>query len=306
MNTLFIFGLGYTSQVLVERLDADWEVVGTTRSGVLPSPVEGQGGRVREPLLIFTSQTPNPDPSPHGGREKGSVLRFDDTVAVTNAITSATHILSSVPPDDNPAHPDPVLRHYGAALKTINPRWLGYLSSTGVYGDTGGAWVDESSPIGTGRRTTRADCDLAWQQDTRSHIFRLPGIYGPTRSPLNRVRTGRAHRIDLPGHVFCRIHVADIVSTLIASMKSPQPGIYNISDDEPASGAAVTEYACDLTGTPYPALQSLTEASLSPMGRDFYAESRRVDNRKIKHDLGVRLAYPTYREGITACLKMEH
>ncbi len=282
MKKLLIFGLGYTAQALLAQLDDDWEIAGTTRSG---------GYRSVYPLTEKPRHV--------------SVFKFEDTAVVTEALVTATHILSSVPPDNDSALPDPVRRLYGATLETINPLWLGYLSATGVYGDTGGAWVDETSPVGSGRRTTRTVCDLAWQQDIRSHIFRLPGIYGPGRSSLDRVRSGQAHRINLPGHVFCRVHVADIVGTLVASMSQPKPGIYNVIDDEPASGACVTAYACDLTGTPYPPLQSLDEADLTVMGRNFYAESRRVDNHKIKHDLGVRLAYPTYREGIKACLDSE-
>lgn len=273
-----IFGLGYTASRFAARLAAaGWQVAGTRRT---PAPVEGM-----------------------------EVLAFDDP-AVSARIAEADAILSSVPPDGDPARPDPVLRVYGDALAKAKTRWIGYLSSTGVYGDTDGGWVDETSPLGEGRLSARTAADLGWQGLARSaaapvHIFRLPGIYGPGRSALDRVREGKAHRIDLPGHVFCRIHVEDIVGALLASLNRPDaPGeaaIYNVADDEPASGSAVTEYACDLLGAPYPPLQTPDDAGLSPMARSFYSQSRRVRNDRLKQRLGYTLRFPTYREGLRAC-----
>jgi len=292
MNTqrCFIFGLGYTAGRLAARLAAEgWQVTGTRRR---PEPNPGI-------------------PKPGISRPGIEVLAFDDP-AVADRLAEADAILSSVPPDGDPEQPDPVLRAYGDALKNASARWIGYLSATGVYGDTGGGWVDETTPLGQGRRSARREADLDWQALARQarapvHIFRLPGIYGPGRSALDRVREGKAHRIDVPGHVFCRIHVDDIVGAVRASLLHPDaPGeaaIYNVADDEPASGSAVTEYACDLLDLPWPPLQTLDEAGLSPMARGFYSESRRVRNNKLKQRLGYTLLYPTYREGLRACLE---
>ena len=260
MAKIVIFGMGYTGQVLAARLRGQgWDVQGT-----------GRGGNIA----------------------------FDDPVAVSVALEGATHILSSVPPDR--AGADPVLIQYGEAIANSGADWIGYLSSTGVYGDTGGAWVDESAPVGTGRRTARAEADLCWQGlDPRVRVFRLPGIYGPGRSALERVLTGAAHRIDLPEQIFSRVHVDDIVSGIAASFAGP-PGVYNLADDQPASQNAVIEEACRLLQHPVPPLQSLEEAGLSPMARAFYAENRRVANGKAKRLLGWWPEYPTYREGLRA------
>lgn len=278
-DTALIFGLGYTARRFARALlTRGWRVVATRRTV---------------------------------GQDDGVEVMTLDDPRLAGMIAGAGAILSSVQPDTDAALPDPVLRAWHDALAASPARWIGYLSSTGVYGDARGGWVDETSPIGGGRRSARVDADLAWQglaASTRApvHVFRLPGIYGPGRSALDRVREGRAHRIDLPDHVFSRIHVDDIVATLLASLDRPgAPGtahLYNVADDEPASGNAVTEYACDLLGLPWPPLQALDEAGLSPMARGFYAECRRVANQRIKRDLGVRLLYPSYREGLDACL----
>jgi nucleoside-diphosphate-sugar epimerase len=228
---------------------------------------------------------------------RDGTIAFDDETGVRAALARASHVLSSVPPGDQG---DPVLAGYGDAL---HDKWLGYLSSTGVYGDTGGAWVDEASPVGTGRRSMRAEADRAWLV-RGARVFRLPGIYGPGRSPLDRVRAGKAHRIDLPGQVFSRVHVDDIAAGVSAAFDGP-PGAYNLSDDLPASGAAVTEEACRLLCLEPPPLQSLDEAGLSPTARGFYAENRRVANGKAKRVLGWRPRYPTYREGLSAILSAE-
>lgn len=228
-------------------------------------------------------------------REAGAdVIAFDDEEAVRSALAGASHVLSSVPPDGG----DPVLARYGALLS--GRHWLGYLSSTGVYGDNGGAWVDESAPTGTGRRSARADADTAWLA-RGARVFRLPGIYGPGRSALERVAEGRAHRIDLPGQVFSRIHVDDIVAAVIAGLDAPQ-GAYNIADDAPCSQNEVIEEACRLLRLPPPPIRSLDQANLSPMARAFYAENRRVTNGKARRVLGWRPAFPDYRAGLAACL----
>ncbi len=260
---LLIFGLGYTTARLAARLrDEGWRITATRRVA------------------------------------EGDTLAFDDP-AVGSAIGSATHILSSVPPVDDA---DPVLVRYGAMLAAAPARWVGYLSSTGVYGDAGGAWVDEASPVGFGRRSARVAADLAWQAlrgDVR--VFRLPGIYGPGRSAIDRVRAGTAQRIDAPGHRFSRIHVDDIGSCVAASFTRGGPGVFNVADAEPALNSVVIDYACDLLGVAYPPLEALATARLSPMARGFYAESRQVAARRIGRDLGVTLAYPDFRAGLRAC-----
>ncbi len=227
------------------------------------------------------------------GRE--GALAFDDTGTVRLALADSSHVLSSVPPGGEGR--DPVLETYGDAL---SGKWLGYLSSTGVYGDTGGAWVDESAPIGKGRRTARAEADADWLR-IGARVFRLPGIYGPGRSALERVREGKAHRIDLPGQIFSRVHVDDIVAGVVAALDAP-PGAYNLADDFPCHQNAVIEEACRLLGLPLPPLQTLEQANLSPMARAFYAENRRVANGKARRVLGWRPRYPTYREGLRALL----
>ncbi|MFN4220705.1 MAG: SDR family NAD(P)-dependent oxidoreductase, partial [Novosphingobium meiothermophilum] len=187
-----------------------------------------------------------------------------------------------------------------AALAAAPLRWIGYLSSTGVYGDAGGAWVDESAPVGTGRRSARTEADLAWQAlSDQVRVLRLPGIYGPGRSALDRVAEGRAHRIAIAGQVFSRVHVDDIASGVIASFAGPA-GVYNLADDLPCSQNEVIAEAARLLGVAPPPMQTLEEANLSPMALAFYAENRRVANGKARRVLGWSPAYPTYREGLRA------
>lgn len=260
MGKMLIFGMGYSAQVLARRLrQKGWQVTGTGAAGDLD---------------------------------------FTEGAAVRAALAGATHVLSSVPPLREGG--DPVLDAYGPALATSSARWIGYLSSTGVYGDAGGAWVDESAPVGQGRRSARANADFAWQAlDARVRVFRLPGIYGLGRSALDRVRQGKAHRIDLPSQVFSRVHVDDIASGVIASFAGP-PGAYNLADDLPCSQNAVIEEAARLLHVPPPPLLSLEQANLSPMALGFYAENRRVANGKARRVLGWKPAFPTYREGLRA------
>jgi nucleoside-diphosphate-sugar epimerase len=261
MPRLFIFGLGYcASRVAVALQSRGWEVVATGRDGD---------------------------------------LAYDDCGNVRAALEVSSHVLSSVPPGGEAQ--DPVLELYGDMLAD---KWLGYLSSTGVYGDCSGAWVDESAPTGQGRRTARADADAAWlRRDAR--VFRLPGIYGPPsdnhrgRSALDRVREGKAHRIDLPDQIFSRVHVDDVVSGVIAGLAAPA-GAYNLADDLPCSQNAVIEEACRLLDIAPPPLLGLEEAGLSPMARAFYAENRRVANGKAKRALGWQPQYRTYAEGLRA------
>jgi len=260
MASLFIFGLGYSAGRLARRLEGDGWSVESTGSN--------------------------------------GTMRFDERGAVLASLAQATHILSSVPPG---ADGDAVLAAYGDAIRTASARWIGYLSSTGVYGDTGGAWVDESAPIGTGRRSARSEADLGWRSLGRpAHIFRLPGIYGPGRSVLERIGEGRARMIDLPGQIFSRIHVDDIVGGIIAGMAGPA-GVYNLADDMPCSQNEVVAYGSAMLGMQPPPLQSLDEAGLSPAARAFYAENRRVANGRAKRLLGWTPRYADYRAGLSAC-----
>jgi nucleoside-diphosphate-sugar epimerase len=263
MGQMLIFGMGYTARHLADRLRArGWDVAGTM-----------------------------PD-----GRD-GSIA-FIDEAAVLTALRSATHILSSVPPVGGN---DPVLMRYGQAIACAPAGWVGYLSSTGVYGDAGGAWVDESASV-QGRRPDRNAADAAWQGlrgDVRS--FRLPGIYGPGRSILDRIRSAAAHRIVLPDQVFSRVHVDDIATGIVASFAGP-PGVYNLADDEPCHQNRLVEWGCAMLGAPLPPLLSLEEADLSSAAQAFYAENRRVANGKAKRLLGWAPKYPTFREGLADCL----
>jgi nucleoside-diphosphate-sugar epimerase len=259
MGHLLIFGLGYTATRIAEGMSA-------------------RGWQVR-------------------ATGSAGDMAFADRDSVLAALGEATHILSSVPPGR--AGGDPVLETYGEAL---GDKPLFYLSSTGVYGDRHGAWVDEATPTiaqsGEGRRNARAEADLAWL-GLGARVFRLPGIYGPGRSALDRVKEGKARRIDLPGQVFSRVHVDDIASGVVAALVQDAPsGAYNLGDDYPCSGNEVTEHACRLLGLPLPPLEPLEEAGLSAMARGFYMENRRVANGKAKRVLGWAPRYPTHVEGL--------
>ena len=230
------------------------------------------------------------------GTGRGGDTDFADRDAVEEALAGASHVLSSVPPSGGD---DPVLDEYGASL---SGKWTAYLSSTGVYGDTNGAWVDETAATGTGRRVARAEADARWLA-LGARVFRLPGIYGPGRSAFERIGEGRAHRVDRPGQVFSRVHVDDIVGGVLAAIASDAPpAAYNLSDDEPSHQNAVIEEACRLIGVEPPALLPLDSAGLTPQARAFYAENRRVANGRAKRVLGWVPRYPTFREGLAACL----
>jgi nucleoside-diphosphate-sugar epimerase len=257
MTHLMIFGLGYSAQRIADEAKArGWQVSAT-----------GSAGDVD----------------------------FADAAAVRQALGTATHVLSSVPPV---AGTDLVLDKYAALL---SGKCLCYLSSTGVYGDTKGAWVDESAPIAAARRAERAQADARWLE-LGAHVLRLPGIYGPGRSALDRVAERRAHRIAIPDQVFSRVHVDDIAAgaMLALTTSSTPPGAYNLADDLPCSQNLVVEHACRLAGLPLPPLQTLAEAGLSPMARAFYAENRRVANGKAKRVLGWMPRHATYRDGLAA------
>ena len=247
-------------------------------------------------------------------RESGfSAVLFDRNRPLdATALNRVTHLLVSIPPD---AAGDPVLALHGKDIATLAGRlsWLGYLSTTGVYGDRGGGWVDETAellPTGErGRRRVTAEqgwLELWHDRGMPVHIFRLAAIYGPGRSAFDALRAGTAKRIDKPGQVFSRIHVEDLANVLIASMERPRPGaVYNVCDDDPAPPEAVVANAAELLGLAPPPLVPLEAAGLSPMARSFYDDNKRVANRLIKTELGVSLRYPDYRIGLAAILAEE-
>lgn len=280
---LFCFGLGYTAGFLARELMAEgWSVAGTTRDGA-----------------------PGSAPSEIAIHPFGRGLPLADAPSL---LAGTTHLLLSIPPD---AAGDPVAAEHGREIAGLPAlRWVGYLSATSVYGDRAGDWVEEDSPLHPsgerGRRRVMAEAawrDLRERAGVPLHIFRLAGIYGPGRSALDMVRQGRAQRVDKPGHVFSRIHVADLVTALRASMANPDPGaIYNLADDDPAPPEAVIAYACGLLGVPPPPLIALSDARLSETARSFYEDNKRVSNRRLKAALGLRLRYPSYREGLAALM----
>ena len=279
-KTLLSFGHGYSARALATRLlPQGWRIIGTTRSREKASKLEQEGVT---PLIW-----PGAD--------------------LTGALNSATHLLVSAAPDDAG---DPVLAqcHEAIARKAPDLEWVGYLSTTGVYGDHQGGWVDETTPLApsTSRGKARVAAEAAWQAvpGLPLHIFRLAGIYGPGRGPFAKVRNGTARKIIKPGQVFSRIHVEDIAQVLEASMQFPNPGaIYNLCDDDPAPPQDVLGYAAELLNLPPPPDVSFDEAEMTPMARSFYAESKRVRNDRIKNELGVRLLYSNYRDALKAMLK---
>ena len=283
-GVLFCFGLGYSARVLAHRLAAEgWEVRGTTRRPDKAAALEGEGFGT----FLFDRARPLADPA--------------------EALAGATHVLTSIAPD---ADGDPVLDAHAADLRSLpSLAWVGYLGTTAVYGDRQGAWVDEDTPVDPtlARADRRARAEAAWlASGLPVHVFRLAGIYGPGRNALANLRDGTARRIAKPGQVFSRIHVEDIATVLAASMGRPSPGrVYNVCDDEPAPPQDVVAFAASLLGVEPPPEQPYETADLSPMARTFYRDNRRVRNDRIKRELGVRLAYPTYREGLRALLATE-
>lgn len=283
-QSLFCFGLGFSAMALIARLRAEgWRIAGTCRSPEKQARLAAEG----IDALLFDRERPM------------------DNAAV--ALTGVTHILSSVPPD---AAGDPVIDHHGRDLAALDGvAWVGYLSTTGVYGDRGGDWVTENDDLtpSTERGRRRVAAERAWLAlPLPIHLFRLAGIYGPGRNQLVSVRNGTAKRIDKPGQVFSRIHVDDIAAVLEASIRRPNPGAaYNVCDDEAAPPQDVVAFAAELLGVEPPPLVPFEAAELSPMGRSFYAESKRVRNDRIKSELGAELTYPDYRVGLHALLAAE-
>lgn len=286
---IFCFGYGYCCDYLGHELvrQGGWSIGGTTRE---PEKRELLKARHIDAHL-FNFESPLPDPE----------YILNDT----------THLLISTPPDDDG---DPTfVAHAQDILKLKSLRWVGYLSTTGVYGDRQGEWVDETSEIrpSSRRGSRRKKAEDQWMSLFQGHglpvhIFRLAGIYGPGRSALDSIRAGMARRINKPDHVFSRIHVEDIVRVLMASMAAPQPGrVYNVCDDEAAPSHEVIAYACEILGRPVPELIPFEQANLPPMAASFYNDNKRVRNNRIKEDLGVELKYKTYREGLKGCLDAE-
>lgn len=293
-DRLFLFGRGYVARRLVRRagFESSKKFAGVTATYRTDGSVQERGD-----------------------------IRFDDIPAVTAALQTATHILVSVPPsrEAKTAGGDPVLDAIGAG--TLNSlsrlRWVGYLSTTGVYGDHQGRWVDERSQLlaTAGRSLRRKAAEQAWMDAAAIGlpvaIFRLSGIYGPGRSAIDALRRGTARRVDKPGHVFSRCHVDDICAVLEASMaaagasgparrRGGSAEIYNVADDTPSAQREVVEHAAALLAVPPPPLVPFGKADLSPMARSFYEANRRVRNDRIKQRLGITLAYPSYREGLAA------
>jgi nucleoside-diphosphate-sugar epimerase len=285
-RTLLVFGLGYSARVLVDRLrPAGWIVRVTARGA--------------EKVAAL--------------REEGiDAFHFDGTAPITDmagVLDGVSHLLLSVPPG---ADGDPVLNHHGGdiAARAGDIGWAGYLSTTGVYGDRAGGWVDETSELtpATERGHRRVEAEAGWCRLWREaglpiHLFRLAGIYGPGRNTLETVRAGKARRVVKEGQVFSRTHVADIATVLEASIARPNPGAaYNVCDDDPAPPQEVVTHACELLGIDPPPEIAFADAEMSAMGRSFYAESKRVSNRRIKQELGVEFAFPDYRAGLAALL----
>jgi len=268
MNNLFCFGFGYTAGHLARALPAGWQVAGTVRH---------EDGRV-------------------------NTHRFGEAID----FSAITHLLLSIPPEEAG---DPALLRYHAALRTAPAlRWIGYLSTTGVYGDHAGGLVDERAPLvpTSDRAHRRARAEQAWlefgaEKGVAVQVFRLAGIYGPGRSVLDDIRAGTARRIVRPGQLFSRIHVEDIALVLMAAMagESTAP-IFNVCDDEPAAPAEVVAYGCGLLGVEPPPETPFEKAEMSPMALTFWRDNKRVDNSLMKRELAISLRYPTYREGLAA------
>ena len=275
---LFVFGLGYSTGAFARAMASNvaW-VGGTVRSA---DTAAGEGIAT----IPWDGMAPAAD--------------------VTEALSGATHLLVSIPPGDA----DPVLAHYSEAIRAApGLKWIGYLSTVGVYGDYGGAWVSERTTPHprSPRALQRLAAETAWgalaaKRSTPLAIFRLAGIYGPTRNALVNLAEGRAHRIVKPGQVFNRIHVDDIVAVLTAALTTNTAGLFNVADDAPAPPQDVVAYAAALMGVEPPPEMLFDTAELTPMARSFYGDNKRVANERIKQEFGLSLRFPTYREGLAA------
>lgn len=280
---LFAFGFGYCAQALAARLTAQgWTAAGTARDATKLGTLRARGYEA----AAFSGEAPD--------------------AAVDRLLDGTTHLLHSIPPD---ARGDHVLAHYRDRLAGLGTlRWVGYLSTVGIYGDQQGRWVDEDTPPNpnSDRTEARVAAEQAWLEfgaktGVPVQIFRLAGIYGPERSAFDKLKAGTARRINKKGQVFSRIHVDDIVSVLEASIAHPRAGaIYNVADDEPAAPGDIVAHAAELLGVAPPPEIDFEDADLPPMVRSFYEGSRKIGNARIKSELGVTLRYPTFREGLAA------
>ncbi len=290
-NHLFCFGLGYSALVFARRLKA----LGWTISGTVRPDTEKDHGKM-EALQA----------------EGFMIYPFDRGSPITNpnqALRGVTHIVTSVPPGKEG---DAVLDHHTADIAACDSlKWLGYLSTTGVYGNRDGGLVREDDELNpsSARSEQRALAEQRWldffvSSQVPVHVFRLAGIYGPGRSPLDSLRSGRVkQRIQKPGHIFSRIHVEDIANVLLASVEKPNPGrVYNVCDNAPEEPWRVTTFASKLLGIDPPPLVSFEEADMSPMARTFWLDNKRVDNKRIIRELGVELSYPDYETGLKSLL----
>ena len=281
-NTLLSLGHGYSAQALTRRLlPQGWRIIATTRTA---EKAERLKTTEVEPVLF-----PGHD--------------------LSDLLGEATHVLVSAGPNE---HGDPVLNAVKDTIQANAARydWVGNLSTTGVYGDHKGAWIDEDTPLtpSTQRGTWRKEAEEEWQSipGLPLHIFRLAGIYGPGRGPFAKVRKGTARRVIKEGQVFSRIHVEDIAQVVEASIHQPNPGrAYNLCDNDPAPPQDVIGYSAELLNMPVPDPILFEDAEMTPMARSFYAESKRVRNDRIKEELGVSLMYPDYRTGLQALLAAE-
>tara|TARA_Y100000588_G_scaffold387276_1_gene484677 strand:- start:122 stop:991 length:870 start_codon:yes stop_codon:yes gene_type:complete len=280
IGTLFCFGLGYSAMALSRRLDAEgWTIRGTCRNSERRNALTALG-------------------------IKAEVFDGKQRMRSTSTLENSTHVLLSIPPS---LEGDPALQHHAKDIAEMGSiKWVGYLSTTGVYGNHNGDWVDETSaPKPTSQRSEqRLLAETGWRNWGRktnipTQIFRLAGIYGPGRSILDRIKDGTAIRIAKPGHYFSRIHVEDLATVLSASINKPEPdGVYNVCDDEPAEPSSVTAYAFNLLGRTPPMEISIHEAELSAMAKTFWRDNKRVRNNRIKEQLGVELSFPNYRSGL--------
>lgn len=284
---LFCFGCGYTARRLAKRFMAS----GGTVSGTARSP---EGVSELKSLSIDAHLFDGSAPLP------------------ASTFEGVTDLLCSIPPDEHGN--DGVLSlHKDTLTALLDLRWAALLSTTGVYGDTGGEWVDEHAPLNpmntrAARRVAAEKVWLAWgkEKQTPVQVFRLPGIYGPGRTPFARLRAGKAQRIYKPNHVFNRIHLDDIVSALLLGMQHPNRGpVFNLADNEPAPADDVLAYAAKLIGLPAPPRVPIDQAALSPMAQSFYAESKRVSTAFAREQLGFVPRFPSYREGLAASLEEE-
>jgi hypothetical protein len=287
---LFCFGFGYTCEFFANALKAqgdDWSIAGTTRDLAKKNQMRKHGIG----SYLFDYEKPLGDPR--------------------HFFKGTTHLLLSAPPGDGG---DPAfLAHAEDLLRVPTLEWVGYLSSTAVYGNRDGGWVDEETEAqpGNKRGSRRLTAENQWLELHRkhgmpAHVFRIAGIYGPHRSALDSVRTGSASRIDKPGHAFSRIHIDDIVQVLLASIANPNPGrIYNLCDDMPTASEEVIAYACELLGLKPPPLVPYDEIRMPPIARSFFSDNKRVRNSRIKEELEIKLKYPDYKAGLRGCLAAE-